>query len=152
VIPDPPLAAALEQHLERSIVLYSDLVRDLPEPALAMRLPAGRSNSIGGQLWCVIGARESYARAIEAGKWAGFTCSLDAGGALRRESVRSALSHSADAVRGAVSGLGAFDAVRARLALDLLEHEAAHHGQLIRYLYALGLAIPDSWKARYALE
>jgi hypothetical protein len=35
--------------------------------------------------------------------------------------------------------------------LDLLEHEAQHHGQLIRYLYALKLAIPDSWKARYAL-
>ena len=31
-------------------------------------------------------------------------------------------------------------------ALDLLEHEAAHHGQLIRYLYGLDLPIPETWK------
>jgi len=35
---------------------------------------------------------------------------------------------------------------------NLLEHEAQHHGQLIRYLYGLRLPIPASWKSRYALE
>lgn len=33
-----------------------------------------------------------------------------------------------------------------------LEHEAAHQGQLIRYLYGLRLAIPESWRKRYALS
>jgi len=44
------------------------------------------------------------------------------------------------------------DVTRWGLALDLLEHEAAHQGQLIRYLYGLALPIPASWKRRYALE
>lgn len=35
---------------------------------------------------------------------------------------------------------------------DLLEHEAQHHGQLIRYLYGLGIERPPSWKERYALD
>jgi hypothetical protein len=146
------LAAAIHDNLERSLALYAALLDGLPEPALVMRLPGVRSNTIGAQLWCVIGARESYARAIAAGKWSGFTCSLDAAGALRKEVVRAALSGSADAALAALGGLDRFDAARARLAVDLLEHEAAHHGQLIRYLYALDLDVPSSWKARYALE
>ena len=44
------------------------------------------------------------------------------------------------------------DAAPWGLVLDLLEHEAAHHGQLIRYLYGLDLPIPDSWKRKYALD
>jgi hypothetical protein len=47
---------------------------------------------------------------------------------------------------------GFHDDVRGRLVLDLLEHEAAHHGQLIRYLYGLKLPIPAGWKRRYALD
>jgi hypothetical protein len=35
--------------------------------------------------------------------------------------------------------------------IDLLEHEAGHHGQLIRYLYGLRREIPESWKKKYAL-
>jgi uncharacterized damage-inducible protein DinB len=34
----------------------------------------------------------------------------------------------------------------------LLEHEVQHHGQLIRYLYGLGIERPESWKQRYALD
>jgi hypothetical protein len=42
--------------------------------------------------------------------------------------------------------------VQRRLAMDLLEHEVAHHGQLIRYLCGLRIDIPESWKSRYALH
>ena len=52
----------------------------------------------------------------------------------------------------AVSAQDSFTDVQHRLMLDALEHEAAHQGQLIRYLYALNLSIPDIWKARFALD
>jgi hypothetical protein len=52
----------------------------------------------------------------------------------------------------ALAGFDGEDDARVRLILDLLEHEAQHHGQLIRYLYGLNLEIPESWKTRYALE
>lgn len=34
-------------------------------------------------------------------------------------------------------------------ALDLLLHETQHHGQLIRFVYALELEFPQSWHSRW---
>jgi hypothetical protein len=144
--------ALILERLEASFTLYDELVGQIEGPSLDATLPGLPSNTIGAQLWCVVGARESYARAIEAGEWAGFSCSLTAAGTRDRDMVLAALASSAADVRGAVSSLDAGDADRGRLALRLLEHEAAHHGQLIRYLYGLRLPVPASWKERYALD
>lgn len=134
---------------------YEELAELLTDQALAAELPV-RSNSIGGQLWCVVGARESYARAIVAGRWSGFTCSLTADGARRRDDVLRALRSSAGEVREVARGPASegddwTDAQEGWL-LDLLEHEAQHQGQLIRYIYGLGLTFPESWKRRWALD
>ncbi len=142
--------AAVEASFERSFGMYSDLMAVLDGNTLASSLTGLPSNTIGGQLWCVVGARESYARAIAAGEWAGFTCSLDEPGDPAR--VQEALDRSGAAVRQLFQSQARLTEVQDRLVLDLLEHEAQHHGQLIRYLYALRLPIPASWKARYALD
>jgi hypothetical protein len=138
--------------LQRSFGLYDDLIAELPEAALGMGLPDIPSNAIGAQLWCVVGARESYARALEAGQWSGFACSLDSAGSRNKAAVRVALSRSAEAILRLLENIETYDDDRNRLVIDLLEHEAAHQGQLIRYLYGLKLTIPGSWKARYALD
>jgi hypothetical protein len=140
----------VRERFERSFRLYDDVVNTVGADALSARLGDLRSNTIGAQLWCVVGARESYSRAIEGGAWAGFSCSLD--DPADPAKVRGALARSAKAVRAAVAGIDGADGARWGLALDLLEHEAAHQGQLIRYLYGLELPIPESWKRRYALE
>lgn len=136
---------------ERSTTLYDDLVAEIPEAALASRLPALRSNTIGGQLWCVVGARESYARAIAAGEWVGFSCSLPGERCHERAAVAGALRSSASPLLDAMAAAGPLTDPQHRLVLDAIEPEAAHHGQLIRYLYGLDLPIPESWKKRYAL-
>ena len=141
----------IRERFELSFDLYDDLVAGLPSDAFAATLPGLPSNTVGSQLWCVVGARESYARALEGGAWAGFSCSLSAAEILERESLRAGLSRSAEAVGAALRVLQPNDDARGRLALLLLEHESAHQGQLIRYLYGLRLAIPLSWKERYAL-
>ena len=130
--------------------MYRDVLASVGGAALTSRLGDLRSNTIGAQLWCVVGARESYGRAIEAGTWSGFACSLD--DTTDATQVGEALTRSEDAVRRALDGMHAADAAPWGLVLDLLEHEAAHHGQLIRYLYGLDLPIPDSWKRKYALD
>lgn len=142
--------AAVRERLERSFGMYRDLLADLGEGALTSRLGDLRSNTIGAQLWCVVGARESYSRAIEARQWSGFSCSLD--DTSDPTKVGDALAASADKVRSALDGMHAADDAPWGLVLDLLEHEAAHHGQLIRYIYGLGLPIPASWKRKYALD
>jgi len=144
------LASALVGSFDRSFELYDDLLASLGDGAIGKRLGELPSNTIGQQLWCVVGARESYARAIAARRWSGFACSLEDPGdpAL----VAEAIARSEAAVRSVLDEFATFDEAQARLALDLLEHEAQHHGQLIRYLYGLRLPIPASWKARYALS
>lgn len=147
------LPDVLRASFQRSINLYQELVAELPEAALALKLPADiPSNSIGQQIWCVVGARESYARAIQAGEWAGFSCSLSAEGLKDKAAVQRSLSSSADLVLNALKHLESYSDSSNRYVADLLEHEAAHHGQLIRYLYALRLPIPNGWKKKYALD
>ncbi len=134
-------------HLDQAFALTHDLVAHLDEAALGLDLPQLPSNRIAGQLWCIVGARESYTRAIGAGGWQGFTCGLTAPRA--KVAVLAAL----DQTR---AGLAALDFAapadpQLELALALLEHEVQHHGQLIRYVYANGLTFPASWHQRYTV-
>ena len=141
---------AVRERLEGSFEMYRDLLGEMGEGALTSRLRDLRSNTIGAQLWCVVGARESYSRAIKAGAWSGFACSLD--DTADAGKVRAALERSENDVREALDGMHAADDAPWGLVVDLVQHEAAHHGQLIRYLYGLGLPIPETWKRKYALE
>lgn len=137
----------LKVHLERSFKLTHDLVAYLDEASLGLDLPGLPSNRIAGQLWCIVGARESYLKAIVAGGWQGFSCSLTTPRA--KESVLAAL----DATHQSLGELDFADLTDAQLdlAFALLEHEVQHHGQLIRFVYANGLTFPDSWHERYTV-
>src|SRR5690606_495239 len=64
----------------------------------------------------------------------------------------AALEHSAAEVDAWIGELDPGDADSIEVALRLLEHETQHHGQLIRYLYAVPLPVPASWVQRYVLE
>lgn len=144
-------ATIIRERFLESFELYDDLAREVPEASLAMKLPGIASNALGAQLWCVVGARESFAGAIRSGAWPGFSCSLTAAETREREAVAAALSRSAEQVLPAIDDVDTGDDDRVRFVLRLLEHEAAHQGQLIRYLYGLQLPIPARWKERYAL-
>lgn len=130
--------------------LYLDLIDTLGSEQLRSRLPKVRSSPISNHFWCVVGARESYLRAARAGGWQGFACSLTDD--ENPDAVREALLSSASLVDEWLGGLAASDEYGASMALQLLEHESQHHGQLIRYFYALPLPIPASWVQKYALE
>lgn len=137
----------LKARLERAFTLTRDLVAHLEEGALGLDLPHLPSNRIAGQLWCIVGARESYLRAIEAGGWQGFACSLSA--PRVKGSVLAALE--ASQARLASTAFADLSAGQLALAFDLLEHEIQHHGQLIRFVYANGLTFPESWNKRYTV-
>lgn len=144
--PDP------EHHtrLRALMAMWDDLAATLPPEAYATELPA-RSNTIGAQIWCLIGARESYNRALRAGAWAGFDCSLTADATRNPEAIAAALSTTAADITTTLQTLD-WTPTRSNLLIDLHEHEAQHQGQLIRYIYALGYRIPPSWKQRWALD
>ncbi len=66
----------LKENLKRAFQLTKSLVIHLDEQSLVLDLPDLPSNRIAGQLWCMVGARESMLKGIEKGGWQGFSCSL----------------------------------------------------------------------------
>lgn len=138
--------------LRRSFALYDELVTQLTSEQLDQRLPGARSNRLGEQLWCVVGARESYTKAYAHGQWEGFSCSLSAENCRDPHAIATALRTSADLWFTTFSPPEPSETVRQQIPFDLLEHEAQHQGQILRYLYALGIEPPSTWKRRYALK
>ena len=63
------------EHLNAAELAHHQLIDLLSEDDLGRRM-GDRSNTVGAQMWCVVGARESYAKAIENDGWIGFGCSL----------------------------------------------------------------------------
>lgn len=141
------MSQQLKAHLVRSCRLTHDLFTHLHEEALGLDLPNLPSNRIADQVWCIVGARESYTKAIEAGGWQGFSCSL-----TTPRAKKAALA----ALDATLERLGAIDFTglsepQLDLAFELLEHEVQHHGQLIRFVYANALSFPASWHERYTV-
>jgi hypothetical protein len=137
----------LKAKLNRAFNLTYDLVYHLDETSLNLDLQNLPSNRIAGQLWCIVGARESYTKAIEMGEWRGFSCSLAT--PKIKKSVLDTLEET-DKKLNEINFTGLTD-VQIDLAFDLLEHEIQHHGQLIRFVYANGLTFPESWHKRYTV-
>ncbi|HSL27760.1 MAG TPA: hypothetical protein VK900_01065 [Anaerolineales bacterium] len=137
----------LKEKLDRSFSLTHDLVAHLDETCLNLDLPNLPSNQIAGQLWCIVGARESYTKAIETGGWKGFSCSLTT--PRVKPSVLAALETTQRQMNEIE--FAELTDVQVELAFDLLEHEIQHHGQLIRFVYGNGLTFPRSWNKRYTV-
>ncbi len=137
----------LKEKLNRAFKLTYDLVFHLDETTLNLDLPNLPSNRIAGQLWCIVGARESYTKAIEMGEWKGFSCSLAT--PKNKKSVLLTLEET-DKKLSEINFMGLTD-TQIDLAFNLLEHEIQHHGQLIRFVYANGLTFPESWNERYTV-
>lgn len=143
------MSVILQMKLQRAMDLYNDLMYVLPEDCLTKTLPGLPSNEVGQQLWCVIGARNSYLMALEAGKWVGFKCPLHWSKTGSKADIDIAMKETY------IDVLLFFEYNRKyskSILIDLLEHEVQHHGQLIRYLYGLKLKIPGRWKKRYHLD
>jgi len=141
------MSTPLQRRVETLIGMFDDLAADLPAETLASHLGELRSNTIGQQLWCVVGGRETWAKAIPGAEWPGFKSSLaDPNDPAQ---VRAALTSSAAEIRAVlVPGLSE---ASEELALGLLEHEAGHAGQLLRYVLGLRLEAPPSWNEYFAL-
>jgi hypothetical protein len=146
------LTGTLRHRLARANQLYVDLVAQLPASSLGARLRELPSDSIQNQLRCVVGARESYTKAARAGSWQGFASSLDRVPTGDAEAVRAAVNSSHEVVESFLDDLDPADDYAVDQAFALLEHETQHHGQLIRYLYGLGIPRPESWQHQYALD
>lgn len=138
----------LIKRLHKAFELTVDLVHAMTIDDLKLNLKGMPSNTIGEQLWCIIGARESYLKAIINGGWVGFSCSLD--DTTSKDKIMLCLKKSGE---DSLKYLNNFELneVQVELLFCLLEHEILHHGQLIRYIYGNKLTFPKSWNERYTV-
>jgi hypothetical protein len=140
----------IDNRLDAVFGLYDELVASLDADQLRQSLPVP-SNRIGMQLWCVVGARETWARAMQTGAWGPFACSIASFEDTQDPGlVAGALAASASAFREAALA-SPVDEIRTDFKLALLEHESQHLGQILRYLLGLGIEPPSGWKQRFAL-
>lgn len=138
----------LTTRLERAFNLTTDLIGNITSEDLKLKLKDLPSNTIGEQLWCIIGARESYTNAIINSGWMGFKCSLN--DSFSKELVLEGLQKSSEDCMKYLEGRELTETQMAFL-MDLFEHEIQHHGQLIRFFYGNKLPFPQSWHNRYTV-
>lgn len=137
-----------KKRLYQAYHLTQDLVESLSPENLTLKLDNLPSNSIGEQFWCIIGARESYLRAIIEHSWQGFSCSLDDPNSKAK--ILACLKKTYQDTYNYLENNPLND-VQRELLFTLLEHEILHHGQLIRYVYGNKLTFPKSWNERYTV-
>jgi len=130
----------------KALTLTNSFYAYIQEDHLKLKIQNVPSNSIGEQAWCIIGARESYLRALIKGQWDGFSCSLS--NTKDKELIMSKLQETYSDLEKAVEVITYPDI---SILIDLLEHEVQHHGQLIRYAYSNGIGFPQSWNERYTV-
>lgn len=138
----------LQKKITRVLDLTHDLIEHLSQESLSLKLGDLPSNKIGEQVWCIIGARESYFKAIQLGQWSGFSCSLQNNNS-KLEALQ-ALKTSSESISNYLIE-NDLSKEQTALLFDLLEHELVHHGQLIRYVYGNKLSFPKSWEERYTV-
>ncbi|SHG56426.1 hypothetical protein [Ornithinibacillus halophilus] len=138
----------LMQRVIQALSLTNDFYETIEEHCLRFAIPDVPSNTIGEQAYCIIGARESYLKALKAGQWNGFECSLT--DSHNKILLINKLKETHTNIEKYLQEVS-IDNVNNNLLIDLLEHEVQHHGQLIRYAYANKIGFPKSWNARYTV-
>ena len=131
------------EKLRARIQAYSDFAATLDAADLGARLGVNKDKTIAEHLWCIVGARESYAKALTAGKWGGFACSMTS---YDQHSFVHALASSARALLASIDDVVEWTSEHDRLLADVSEHEVMHQGQIIRHMYGLDRELPKNWK------
>lgn len=128
--------------LEARFNAYADLIAQTDNTALEAKLEIEKHKSLKEHLWCVVGARESYAKALAANGWQGFSCGMTA---FEPSDFHAALDSSATELLAVVRSIEDWTEEQDALLATLAEHEVMHEGQIIRHLYGVGSTAPASW-------
>ena len=141
----------LVSRLEMIISMWQDLMKDLSDEQLGLKLATLPSNTIGQQLWCLGGCRESNLRSLEADSSFAWQCSYE-GATDDSETLTKYVNEMGQKLIEFISRDNQLTENQFGLVLDLLAHEFQHQGQFIRYLYGNKMPIPKSWRQFWHLE
>ena len=152
------IAEIVSSHWIQLRQMTYDLLGALEVGDLFLKLEFKRSQNIGYQFWCMLGAQESWISLIESGEWGGFSCSVNSlEGSAVIESFRGRMELADEILLRTLETVDLsrkFEDGSTPLSqyFTLVEHESHHQGQLINFIYAHDLPIPNSWEAKWALR
>lgn len=153
------LTTTITTHWHGLRTMTYDLLDQLGPADMEQTLPFPTSQKLGYQFICMLGTQESWLSKLERGEWEGWSCSLwtDDGPPPTIGQIRQRMQSTDERMLALLQRgdlLHAFPNGTAPLEhyLRLAEHESLHHGQLINFIYALELPIPDSWADNWALS
>ncbi len=131
------------------VIKQEDLQKKLPFPA---------SQSIYYQLDCILGTTETITDFIKTEKKTKWHCSLpnevlD----MPIETIKEHLRKSDHVLFETLDNVNLLTMQQDNTSplqkyMELVEHESHHHGQLINFIYALDLPIPESWAKIWELK
>ena len=153
-----PLNTHIAKHWRQLRGRTLDLVALLEPAQLDLKLPFETSQSIHYQFWCMLGAQQSWQALFETGEWAGFSCTLTGRDEHKHPAVVTEMMRAADekllSILESADLSEAFANGSTRLDhyLSLVEHESHHQGQLINFIYAHEIEIPQSWAEKWSLS
>ena len=129
--------------LEVRLASYVDLINSVDDTRLGEKIDVPKHKSLIEHLWCVVGARESYAKSLRSGTWEGFSCSMTN---FTQADIADKLQTSAKDLMSAIAAVDDWTEERDQLLLTVAEHEVMHEGGIIRHMYAFENEIPASVK------
>lgn len=155
----------LSQHLQEGWKALRgrtyDLLDVLKQEDLEKKLPFSTSQSLYYQLECMIGTTETLGKAIKTGKSQEWHCSLWAlpshtSSSVPLATIRDSFQKSDEFLLATLEAAALLTeqedhTTPLQTYWTLVEHESHHHGQLIHFIYALDLPIPQSWANRWKL-
>lgn len=128
-------------NLRKRFDFYTDLVAEVDDETINAELAVARNRSLGLHLWCVVGSRESFAKAIAAGEMAGWSSSVTK---FERDQLNAKLVGSSQLLLEAIGAVQAWTPEREQLLAQIAEHEVMHEGQIIRLMFGLEKPLPAS--------
>ncbi len=129
------------ENLRKRIGFYADLAERIDDETINAALDVPRHRTLGLHLWCIVGARESFAKAIDAGEMSGWSSSVKN---FNRAEFRSKLAASGTTLLDAIHAVREWTPERDRLLAEVAEHEVMHEGQIVRLMFALEKELPES--------
>lgn len=135
-----------------STIKMLDQIMEVLEPEMySSRLGSLRSNTIGEQLWCLAGARESYLSAVKLDSEFNWICSFGSDANSKPE-IDQYIKECTEKFISFLKNSENFTKNQQSLLLDFIGHEFQHQGQLIRYLYGNKFPVPNGWREYWHLE
>lgn len=128
-------------NLAKRIDFYADLIEQADDATLAAEIAVPRNRALGAHLWCIVGTRESYAKAITAGSMSGWSSSV---AKFEQGEFRGKLAASGRDLLDAIRAVSDWTPARDKLLAEVAEHEVMHEGQIIRQMFGLEKPLPSS--------